>query len=75
LPPTRRKEEGESKQKQTPVDIPKVDKARDYHQNNWEKNKPERKRPETAAPKVNRPKSSSVPETKEKTQPRKKDKG
>ena len=75
-PTERKKNEGDTRQKQAPADIPKVDRARDYHRNTWEKNKTERQRTEskpaiTPAPRTKAPATQKT-QPKTKTAPRKK---
>ncbi len=66
------KANNQTPQKRQHVDIPKVDKARDYHKNTWEKSKIEQPRRQTT-PSVRRqpaPKAKTQPAPKTKTAPR-----
>lgn len=72
--PEGRKTETQPAQKPPKVDIPKVDKARDYHKNTWEKSKAEPKRTQPS-PRIKqqtpvKPKNQPAPKTN--TTPRKK---
>ncbi len=64
----------ETRPRTAPKEIPKVDKAREFHKEKWEKPQPERSRTE-AKPAPSRTKSEKAPPTVKKETPRKKGDG